>query len=94
MRQLIHSRLVVESFADESGGIHSRLHEDLEVQVRHQTCSVFMGFLAYFGSGITAVVTFFLLPFANTLLRGSAPYVHTYSMEIRPYRTLLRLNRD
>eukprot|EP00752_Nemacystus_decipiens_P001758 g1699.t2 len=32
VRQLIHSRLVVESFADESGGIHSRLYEDLEVQ--------------------------------------------------------------
>eukprot|EP00903_Cladosiphon_okamuranus_P005340 g5337.t1 len=32
VRQLINSRLVVENFADESGGIHSRLYEDLEVQ--------------------------------------------------------------
>lgn len=40
VRQLIHSRLLVESFADESGGIHSRLYEDLEVQVRHPQYSI------------------------------------------------------
>ena len=34
VRQLIQSRLVVETFADESGGIHSRLYEDLDLQGR------------------------------------------------------------
>lgn len=34
LRQLLQTRLVVENFSDESGGIHNRLYEDLEVQVR------------------------------------------------------------
>ncbi|CAM9169048.1 unnamed protein product [Ectocarpus fasciculatus] len=32
LRQLLQTRLVVENFSDESGGIHNRLYEDLEVQ--------------------------------------------------------------
>ena len=36
VRQLIQTRLVVESFADESGGIHNRLYEDMEVEVRRR----------------------------------------------------------
>ncbi|CAM9710976.1 unnamed protein product [Pylaiella littoralis] len=33
LRQLIHAKLVVETFADESGGIHDRLYEDLELRL-------------------------------------------------------------
>ncbi|CAM9577211.1 unnamed protein product [Scytosiphon promiscuus] len=34
LRQLMQPSLVVECFTDESGGIHSKLHEDLDLQVK------------------------------------------------------------
>lgn len=48
VRQLIHPRLLVESFSDESGGIHSRLYEELEVQVRRPQEEHFCGFWSTF----------------------------------------------
>lgn len=52
LRQLMQPSLVVECFTDESGGIHNKLYEDLDLQVKltlkeqskkHDFCAASMG---------------------------------------------------
>lgn len=55
LRQLLQTRLVVDNFSDRSGGIHNRLYEDLEVQVRQNLVGTLADMLGTFFEAAASV---------------------------------------